>query len=636
MESPAFVRPTAANMFSTPSSGDGAGHDVPDQPRADRDGRGSMNASDVQQLLVALLSSGKTSGGRALLITGPWGCGKTYLWKNLVAPQTGRATVYVSAFGATDADDLKSRLLTQFLVRMLDRKGAKSGEKPTLTERAATFFGRPGKAIVAALNSFGGAALQRVRVDPLELADLLDEKTIVCIDDIERTSPTYNVGDLLGIASILAEHKNLDVVLICNEDHIAAGDPERAGPYFRYKEKAVSSEFHLSADMVAMFERVLASSTNSKEAQEFARSEKDTILSVFRRAGVVNLRRLASVFARIEVLSSAGVRALSTKQLRLLCALTLYSADRQLPPREFFAFNEMAFRVIDRMENKPGASKPHAEQLEFVDTYFGEGEYELHDGIYKLVRVGEVEREQFEDVSVTPPELSKGEQRIKAAVAGEWRADLDEEVRELVGDLLDAVSNEPALKTAQMFAGLAYARYLAAILGMELAPAREQAAVDAIRVRARDAGDEFDSIWTLGLPDSLGDTIKNELEIYRTELGSTQRRALAAQITALIDKGDHSGLLEIMAGKRLEPLKALCEDIGLERIIEARTEHPWFFVLIMQGVLEELGQYGAIWPDGLRYREQAHERLKQIANDGSEQRMTRWRARGLLPRGTTA
>ncbi len=42
-------------------------------------GGDTMNASAAQNLLVALLSSGKTSGGRALLITGPWGCGKTHL-----------------------------------------------------------------------------------------------------------------------------------------------------------------------------------------------------------------------------------------------------------------------------------------------------------------------------------------------------------------------------------------------------------------------------------------------------------------------------------------------------------------------------------------------------------------------------
>src|SRR5690242_1047195 len=132
-----------------------------------------MNASDAQKLLVALLSRGKASGGRATLITGPWGCGKTYLWKRLVAPETQRPSVYVSAFGATSADDLKSRLLTQFVLGIVSRKGATSREKPTLTERASMFFGRPGKAVVAALNSAGGAALQRVRLDPLELAELL-------------------------------------------------------------------------------------------------------------------------------------------------------------------------------------------------------------------------------------------------------------------------------------------------------------------------------------------------------------------------------------------------------------------------------------------------------------------------------
>jgi hypothetical protein len=594
-----------------------------------------MNASDAQKLLVALLSRGKTSGGRASLITGPWGCGKTYLWKKLVAPQTQRPTVYVSAFGATSADDLKSRLLTQFLLGIVSRKGATSREKPTLSERASMFFGRPGKALIAALNSAGGAALQRVRLDPLELAELLDEKTIVCIDDIERTSAVFNVGDLLGIANILTEHKGLDVVLICNEDHIAAGDPQRVGPYFSYKEKAIFSECHLSADMSEMFERVLTSSTNSNEARQFAWDGKDTILSVFRRAEVVNLRLLSRVFARIEVVFSSGVRVVSPKQLKFLAALTLYSAERQLPPRDFFSFNEFALRVSERIDRKPGAPSAHETQLAFIDAYFGEDEYEFDEGVYKLVRLGEVDVDHFKRAAAPPADLSPGEKAIKAAVDGAWRAFLDEDARKLVSEVLDAVTNDPRLSPAQLFAGLAYARYLAKILEMNLDPAREQAAIEAILDRARKGGDAVDSTWSIGLADSLGDAIGSELELYRAERSRARRQALALELRALIDAGDESGLLKMMPGNRLEPLQVLCEEIGLEQLIGKREGFPWFFVVTMQGVLKELGQYAGIWPDGLKYRQQASEQLKRIANDKSEKLMTRWRASRLVPQETS-
>ncbi|MBI5545113.1 MAG: hypothetical protein HY901_14580 [Deltaproteobacteria bacterium] len=82
-------------------------------------------------------------------------------------------------------------MLTHFALRMLGRVplGAGAHEKVTgWWEKVRSKLGRPGSAIASALNSFGGAFLKRADIDLLELADLLEAGTILCIDAIEKVT----------------------------------------------------------------------------------------------------------------------------------------------------------------------------------------------------------------------------------------------------------------------------------------------------------------------------------------------------------------------------------------------------------------------------------------------------------------
>src|SRR5215210_5005795 len=55
----------------------------------------------------------------AILLTGEWGAGKTYLWRNQIAPSLKKYKhVYVSLFGVATTQDLKSRIMTNLLTEM--------------------------------------------------------------------------------------------------------------------------------------------------------------------------------------------------------------------------------------------------------------------------------------------------------------------------------------------------------------------------------------------------------------------------------------------------------------------------------------------------------------------------------------
>lgn len=60
-------------------------------------------------------------------------------------------------------------------------------------------------------------------------------KTIVCVDDIERRGANLSAREVLGLVSFLKEQRNCKVILIWNDD---AEDKERA-EFEKYHEKVV-------------------------------------------------------------------------------------------------------------------------------------------------------------------------------------------------------------------------------------------------------------------------------------------------------------------------------------------------------------------------------------------------------------
>src|SRR5690242_19195574 len=106
-------------------------------------------ANDKLKTLLTLLSRDQRKVGRAILITGPWGCGKTFFWRNEAVPQLQeRQSVYVTAFGAEGAAAFKSRLLTKFLFAIIPSGTASAIAVHWLTRKVrGVFSGRKTNAL---------------------------------------------------------------------------------------------------------------------------------------------------------------------------------------------------------------------------------------------------------------------------------------------------------------------------------------------------------------------------------------------------------------------------------------------------------------------------------------------------------
>ena len=65
---------------------------------------------DIDRLTETISHQLADRAGKTLLLTGPWGCGKTYLWHQHIHKRLqARSPVYVSLFGATSAAEVQRR-----------------------------------------------------------------------------------------------------------------------------------------------------------------------------------------------------------------------------------------------------------------------------------------------------------------------------------------------------------------------------------------------------------------------------------------------------------------------------------------------------------------------------------------------
>lgn len=167
----------------------------------------------------------KESEPGVLCITGAWGVGKTFLWRQ-VLDQSSKASglsftrySYVSLFGLNSLDDVKAALF----------------ENMEWLDQDATSFAQRGKAGAKALaarakklSELAGALpwVGQVFTKARSLYFSLIQDQIVCIDDLDRRSKNLNVSDVLGLISFLREQRGCKVVLILNAEKLGDNKDE--------------------------------------------------------------------------------------------------------------------------------------------------------------------------------------------------------------------------------------------------------------------------------------------------------------------------------------------------------------------------------------------------------------------------
>ena len=172
-------------------------------------------------------------------LKGKWGTGKTYSW-NFYLKQAHldkrialEKYAYVSLFGIDSLQALKFTIFENTLSKSL------ISEKPsieTFEKNAVDSLGVLSKRAISIFKNTSIIDKVSTAIDSISFLSV--NKTLICIDDIERKGKNIEIKDVLGLVSLLKEQKDCKIILILNEDEISDG-------YLMFCEKVIAGKIEI-------------------------------------------------------------------------------------------------------------------------------------------------------------------------------------------------------------------------------------------------------------------------------------------------------------------------------------------------------------------------------------------------------
>lgn len=270
-----------------------------------------MALAELRSVVGRFLSSDRPE---VLCVSGSWGVGKTHAWRQLLrdASQAGRFTAssyaYVSLFGVNSLAELRQAIIGNAVARLdIEQDASLDTLRRFLAapkdEGARTLAGwrkRP-KEEALGLAPAGVKGLQiasnmgfinKILGDTSTALFLSVRNRVVCIDDFERRGSGLSINDVLGLASMLKEHRGCKVAFLMNDQ---AMDEDGQEEFRLHLEKVVDTFFRFVPAPA--------------EAAEIAfPSPSPTMAKVAERCtalGLTNIRILQRIGRFVEQLSPA-------------------------------------------------------------------------------------------------------------------------------------------------------------------------------------------------------------------------------------------------------------------------------------------------------------------------------------------
>ncbi|MCH5235885.1 MAG: AAA family ATPase [Muribaculaceae bacterium] len=266
----------------------------------------------------------------ALMISGPWGCGKTFFIKNfllkeiqkikflipakeetllkklknkavgIIVKQDSYYPVLISAFGIKDVKDLEVAIVSKWFENV--SQGTTSYLKK-LKE-----------------NSKKLSNISKKLKDIIDFSELLNykpgisaisENSVIIIDDLERISSKIPINEVLGFINQLVENKHFKVIIIANEEHLKRVKENESDLLEIYKEKVVEKSVAYTPDIKQIYLSLIGEDEN--RFLQFMKDEKTVkmVLSTFpyrlnkseRVQGLTNLRTLKFAINQLKGIS---------------------------------------------------------------------------------------------------------------------------------------------------------------------------------------------------------------------------------------------------------------------------------------------------------------------------------------------
>lgn len=253
---------------------------------------------DIENEIVRFITCKENNG--ALLLTGNWGCGKTYQIRRIrdELNKSEYLILITSLFGAVSCENLLKRIkknLFDSMNLLAESQGEKVEKAKPIIKATASILGE--------LNPLLKGLQAAVSIDPLDFIEIKREvslpaediikELILVFDDFERSK--IDVVDLLGFINDFSENKGIKCIVIADENKISEEK------YLEFKEKLISRTIQLVPDYEQIINSIIESYKETTSGyKDFLRNNSRLIHEVFATSKTNNLRTVKTIFIDFE------------------------------------------------------------------------------------------------------------------------------------------------------------------------------------------------------------------------------------------------------------------------------------------------------------------------------------------------
>lgn len=214
-------------------------------------------------LIQSVLNYIEMTNTGAFMITGAWGCGKTYFFNHEITNELhdkGITTVKVSLFGVENAHSVLKKVKSELL--NIEATQKQSGTKSGLINyfnQAMGFIKKHNK-LIEGLSMLTDKDISKIMDMLIDFRSVDKKKVVICFDDLERAIRKGNPDELMGMINDLTENQGFKVIVMANEDFMKQTDKKS----LQFKEKVVEKSVLYKPDTRKIFVEMINNYDNTE------------------------------------------------------------------------------------------------------------------------------------------------------------------------------------------------------------------------------------------------------------------------------------------------------------------------------------------------------------------------------------
>lgn len=221
----------------------------------------------------------------ALMLTGEWGCGKTYLIDEILTPKLAENNIFIriSLFGIGSVEELKNEIKRNWLYTLAKENKPLSGFAEIARKYGgkAKKYARKGKNFLPEpLKTIASGVLSLDALDFVEVESEIGNKRVILVfDDLERAN--ISTGDLLGCINDYCENSHINTIVVANEEKIRSDEKDKI-EYREIKEKIIQRTVTYMPDFPSIVTAVINDIADGiPKYKEFLLAQKEEIITIF-------------------------------------------------------------------------------------------------------------------------------------------------------------------------------------------------------------------------------------------------------------------------------------------------------------------------------------------------------------------